>query len=84
MPLNFLRRKKDEAPVKAAAAPAPIRSRSGVSFDGVTEEWHLIGRMEVGGRLSDALNKREAIAIHDVQWAPIDGSSEFADAPGLR
>jgi hypothetical protein len=84
VPLNFLRRKKDAAPAKPVAAPAPSRSRSGVAFDGVTEEWHLIGRMEVGGRLSDALNKREAIAIHDVQWAPIDGSSEFADAPGLR
>ena len=76
MPLNFLRRKKDVAPSKPASVPAPSRSRSGVAFDGVTEEWHLIGRMEVGGRLSDALNKREAIAIHDVLWAPIDGSSE--------
>jgi hypothetical protein len=84
VPLNFLRRKKEAAPAKPASAPAPARSRSGVAFDGVTEEWHLIGRMEVDGRLSDALNKREAIAIHDVLWAPIDGSSEFADAPGLR
>ena len=88
MPLNFLRKKKDEGPKPAtASAPAgsPSRApRSGVAFDGVTEEWRLVGRMEVDGRLSDALNKREAIAIHDVQWAPIDGSSGFADAPGLR
>ena len=40
--------------------------------------------MHVKGRLSDALNKREAIAIHDVRWAPIDGSAGFAEAPGLK
>ena len=81
MPLNFLRRKK--------AAPAPPREqpgavvaasrRAGIAFDGVTEEWRLIGRMSIEGRLSDALNKREAIAITDVTWAPIDGSE-----PGWR
>jgi hypothetical protein len=87
VPLNFLRRKKMDP---AAAAPAAASTnaarpaRTGVAFDGVTEEWRLVGRMDVDGRLSDALNKRESIAIHDVQWAPIDGSSPFADAPGLR
>jgi hypothetical protein len=85
VPLNFLRKKKDDSPA-APAAPTPAAriARSGVAFDGVTEEWRLVGRMDVNGRLSDALNKRESIAIHDVQWAPIDGSSGFADAPGLR
>ncbi|HEY8439567.1 MAG TPA: hypothetical protein VIK65_13235 [Candidatus Limnocylindrales bacterium] len=86
MPLNFLRRKKDAA----APAPAPQRAatprptRSGVAFDAVTEEWRLVGRMDVEGRLSDALNKRESLAIHDVKWAPIDGSAGLVDAPGLR
>jgi hypothetical protein len=40
--------------------------------------------MQIEGRLSDALNKREAIAISDVQWAPIDGSAPLVAAPGLR
>ncbi len=87
MPLNFLRRKKTDQATAAPAAASPSASRparTGVAFDGVTEEWRLVGRMEVDGRLSDALNKRESIAIHDVQWAPIDGSSAFAEAPGLR
>ena len=35
-------------------------------------------------RLSDALNKRESIAMHDVKWAPIDGSGPLVDAPGLK
>jgi hypothetical protein len=89
VPLNFLRRKKagpTEAPSEAAEAQVlpgrPIRT--GVAFDGVTEEWRLVGRMSVDGRLSDALNKRESIAIHDVQWAPIDGSGPLVDAPGLK
>ncbi len=84
MPLNFLRRKKADAAAAPASTAARPRVRTGVAFDGVTEEWRLVGRMSVEGRLSDALNKREAIAIHDVQWAPIDGSAGFAEAPGLR
>jgi hypothetical protein len=85
VPFNFLRRKKQETPAPAAAAPSKLlASRSGVAFDGLTEEWRLLGRMQVEGRLSDALNKREAIEISDVQWAPIDGSEPFSEAPGLR
>ena len=85
MPFNFLRRKKQEAAAPAApAASKLLASRTGVAFDGLTEEWRLMGRMQVEGRLSDALNKREAIEISDVQWAPIDGSEPFSEAPGLR
>jgi hypothetical protein len=84
VPLNFLRRKKTEAEA-APAAPAPTRTaRSGTAFDGLTEEWRLLGRMQIDGRLSDALNKREAIEIADVQWAPVDGSEALSEAPGLR
>jgi hypothetical protein len=85
VPLNFLRRKKPETPEPlAAAAPSGPRVRTGVAFDGVTEEWRLVGRMSVEGRLSDALNKRESIAIHDVSWAPIDGSAPMVEASGLK
>lgn len=86
MPLNFLRRKRrdgEAAPPRGSASRGQ-QPRTGVPFDGVTEEWRLVGRMTVEGRLSDALNKREAIAIHDVQWAPIDGSAALVDASGLR
>jgi hypothetical protein len=85
VPLNFLRRKKG-APAEAVAAPAQATrpARTGIAFDGVTEEWRLVGRMDIDGRLSDALNKRESIAIHDVRWAPIDGSAGLVEAPGLR
>jgi hypothetical protein len=87
VPLNFLRRKKTAAPAAAPAASSaagPRPARTGVAFDGLTEEWRLVGRMDVEGRLSDALNKRESIAIHDVRWAPVDGSAPLADAPGLK
>ena len=86
MPLNFFRRKKKtEAPAAAAAAPTGLRAlRTGVAFDGITEEWRLMGRMDVEGRLSDALNKREAITIHDVRWGPMDDSGPMVEAPGLR
>jgi hypothetical protein len=85
VPLNFLRRKKSEGAAAVSSAPSSAtRPRTGVAFDGLTEEWRLVGRMNVDGRLSDALNKRESVAIHDVRWAPIDGSAELVDAPGLK
>ncbi len=89
MPLNFLRRKQQPDPPKPAptqaAASSPARAaRGGTDFFGWTEEWRLTGRMQIEGRLLDALNKREAIEIADVKWAPIDGSEELSDAPGLR
>jgi hypothetical protein len=56
----------------------------GVPFIGLTEDWRLRGRMDISGRLSDALNKREAIPITEVMWGPPDGSSPMEQAPGLR
>jgi hypothetical protein len=84
VPLNFLRRKKAQPVAAPVAAQNGPRQRTGVAFDAATEEWRLTGRMNVSGRLSDALNKRESISIHDVRWAPIDGSAELVEAPGLK
>ena len=84
MPFNFLRRKKPADAAPAAIATPARKSRSGTAFDGLTEEWRLLGWMQIEGRLSDALNKREAIEIADVRWAPIDGSEPMSEAPGLR
>ena len=84
MPFNFLRRKKSAASAPAAVSTPARAKRSGTAFDGLTEEWRLLGRMQIEGRLSDALNKREAIEIADVRWAPIDGSEPMSEAPGLR
>ena len=87
MPLfDFLRRGKkasaDDGRAEGARAERP--RGAGIPFDGLTEEWRLTGRMHIEGRLSDSLNKREAIAISDVQWAPIDGSGVFQPVPGLK
>lgn len=86
MPFDFLRRKKSPAAGRAApgkTAPAGARGTA-IRFDGLTEEWRLLGSMHVEGRLSDALNKREAVPISDVTWAPIDGSGPFTPVPGLK
>jgi len=85
VPFDFLRRRKrgDAGPARAAADVAAAKGTT-IAFDGLTEEWHLRGRMHVAGRLSDVLNRREAIAISDVSWAPVDGSGDFAPAPGLK
>jgi hypothetical protein len=88
--------KRDEKPKSAldsasgaapAGGPAPVptpASGAGIAFDGLTEEWRLVGIMDVTGRLSDALNRRDAISIRGVSWAPLDGSEPFSPVPGLR
>src|SRR5204863_7081083 len=88
VPFDFLKRKKEPAPPpkpkREAVPPRPTPTGTPVPFDGVTEEWRLVGQMYLDMRLSDALNRREALAIADVSWAPIDGSSSFSPVPGLR
>ena len=68
-----------------AAAPSSMHGGfvRGVPFTALTEDWRLRGRMDIAGRLSDALNKREAIAITDVTWGPTD-ATELEPAPGLK
>lgn len=70
----------DEERPAPAAQPLP----PGIPFDALTEEWRLVGVMEVSGRLSDALNRREAIRLAAVSWAPVDGGGPFEPAPGLQ
>ena len=82
MPFDFLKRKK--APEGAAAAAPAVPVEEGIAFEGLTEEWRLLGRMLIPGRMSDALNKREPISIVDVTWAPLDDSEALAPAPGLK
>ena len=85
MPFDFLRRKKEPAPAKKPVVPPrPTPTGTPVPFDGVTEEWRLVGQMYLDTRLSDALNRREALAIDNVSWAPIDGSASFSPVPGLK
>jgi len=82
-----LGRKKDESPAASAATgaidPRDLAPRA-VRFHGLTEEWRLQGSMTFTGRLLDTLNKREAIGLADVSWAPLDGSGPFEPAPGIR
>jgi hypothetical protein len=82
VPFDFLKRKK--APEAAAEATPAVPVEEGIQFEGLTEEWRLVGRMLVTGRMSDALNKREPISIVDVSWAPVDDSEALAPAPGLK
>ena len=83
MPFGFSRRGSPK-PAPASASARPVSGGRGIPFDGLTEEWRLVGRMEVEGRFSDILNRRESIAISGVHWAPLDGSAEMTPAPGLE
>lgn len=84
MPFDFLKRKKPEEGETSEGASPKRSSGRGMPFDGLTEEWRIVGNMDASSRLSDTLNKRESITISDVQWAPVDGSAPLAPAPGLK
>jgi hypothetical protein len=86
VPFDFLKRNKPpaEAPAPPPTTEIPTATAKGMAFDGLTEEWRLVGAMQLDGRLSDVLNRRESIPISDVSWAPIDGSEPFSAAPGLK
>jgi hypothetical protein len=88
VPFDFLKRKKpaEDGAGSAAASGggATTPAGTGYPFEGLTEEWRLVGRMAIEGRLSDVLNKRDPIPIDDVMWAPADSSEALAPAPGLR
>lgn len=86
MPFDFLKRRKPAADGSAASGTAGSSAASGdgFPFEGMTEDWRLVGRMTIDGRLSDVLNKRDPIPIDDVMWAPADSSDALAPAPGLR
>ncbi|MDP9483566.1 MAG: hypothetical protein M3P84_10125 [Chloroflexota bacterium] len=86
MPFDFLKKNKPPAddPAPPTGPEVPTITAKGMAFDGLTEEWRLVGAMQIDGRLSDVLNRRESIPISDVSWAPIDGSEPFSPAPGLK
>lgn len=80
MPFGLFRRKRAEAPPAPRAAPTRAPSGRPIPFEALTDEWRLRGSMHVEGRLSDALNRREPIAISDVLWGPADGSAPLEPA----
>ncbi len=89
MPFGFLKRHKpDETAAPDAGEPEPASLHAGpargVPFTALTEDWRLRGRMQIPGRLSDALNRREPIAITDVSWGPPDDAGALELAPGLK
>jgi hypothetical protein len=93
VPFEFLKRRKAVGSLTAAsasvdAAPSPgslhVGLERGIPFTALTEDWRLRGRMRITGRLSDALNRREAIPITDVSWGPPDADAVLDAAPGLK
>jgi hypothetical protein len=88
MPFGF-GRKKDAAPA-AGGSTAPADSAAAtrgprpIHFRGFTEDWRLEGDVTLTGRLLDLLNRRDAVPVENVRWAPSDGSTPLEPAPGIQ
>jgi hypothetical protein len=81
VPLFDIFRRKPPAAAPPQQAPA---QEPGAPIDACTEDWRIRGRVAIDGRLLDALNRRDPLAIVSAEWAPIDGSAPFEAVPGLR
>jgi hypothetical protein len=84
MPFGFGRKKDAQPEAVNVAAVVDRHGPREVRFHGLTEEWRLQGTMTISGRLLDTLNQREAVALSDVVWAPLEGNAPFEPAPGIR
>jgi hypothetical protein len=95
MPFGFHRRGSENRAKTTPAAPGVVPDRPGagrrsggmrmgVPFDALTDEWRLVGLMELDGRLLDILNRREAVPIRDVTWSTMDAMDDLQPAPGLQ
>jgi hypothetical protein len=72
-------------PEVEVAPPLP-----GIAFDGLTEDWRIVGRMVLTGRSGDALdsiarslNNRDPVELRDTRWASLDDPDALQPAPGL-
>lgn len=84
MPFGFGRKKETAAAVIEATPPGAGSAQRAVRFHGFTEDWRLEGQMRITGRMLDTLNRRDAIPISDVRWAPAAGGTELEPAPGIK
>ena len=89
MPFGFLKKRPDDQGQESdagqgGAARPPSHARRGVSFEAITEDWRLSGQMDIDGRLSDALNQGEKLAIHDVRWGSPVAGAKMEPAPGFQ
>lgn len=95
MPFGFHRRAGVAKELPATGGPGASHARSadggravgvraGVPFGGLTEEWRLVGVMEIEGRLLDILNRREAIPIGEMTWSTLEALADLEPAPGLQ
>ncbi|HEY8870029.1 MAG TPA: hypothetical protein VIM30_11670 [Candidatus Limnocylindrales bacterium] len=75
MVFDFLRR-----PDAAEAESEPPPGARSARFEAVTDEWRIVGRVELEGRLSDLANRREPIQISDVSSVALEGSAGPTEA----
>ena len=65
-------------------------SPPGIAFDGLTEDWRIVGRIVLTARAADpldsiarSLNNRDPVELHDTRWASLDSPDALEPAPGL-
>lgn len=75
MVFDFLRR-----PDAAEAESEPPPGARSARFEAVTDEWRIVGRVELEGRLSALANRREPIQISDVSSVALEGSAGPTEA----
>ena len=82
MPFDLFGHRERVGPVSVSEAePA---SPAVAAFQAFTEDLRIVGRVQVDGRLSDALNRRTPLPVFAIRRGPIGAAGALDDAPDVR
>ena len=87
VPFDFLSARRSSRPRPRRAGPGHRgrpRVRRASAFDGLTEEWRLMGACTSTAASRTRSTGASPSPIADVSWAPVDGSGRSRRRPGLQ
>ena len=84
MPFELFRHRDRAAPTPGGGGAPGTGAPSVAPFRAFTEDRRIVGRVQVEGRLSDALNRRVPLPVFAVSTAPIATRDRLDETPDLR
>ena len=84
MPFELFRHRDRAAPPPGGGGATGPGAPSVAPFQAFTEDRRIVGRVQVEGRLSDALNRRVPLPVFAVSTAPLATRDRLDDTPDLH
>lgn len=84
MPFELFRHREHSASTPGGVGAPSADDAGSAAFEAFTEDRRITGHVRVEGRLSDALNRREPLAVTGVSVAPLESRDQLAAAPEVH